>query len=144
MPVTSGAQVLEMIRSEPGTAHIPVIFLTGKDDSEGVRRVLELKPDGYILKSIDRGMVYTEDFGAIQSSIDEQIADSANENFDYVEYRIVRKDGELRWLDDYGHYALLSGYGEVYYVFISDITDKRSAQEEQRSAWSGWWTICRT
>lgn len=38
MPVTSGAQVLEMIRSEPGTAHIPVIFLTGKDDSEGVRK----------------------------------------------------------------------------------------------------------
>ena len=54
MPVTSGAQVLEMIRSEPGTAHIPVIFLTGKDDSDSVRRVLELKPDGYILKSIDR------------------------------------------------------------------------------------------
>ena len=54
MPVTSGPQVLEMIRSEPATAYIPVIFLTGKDDSESVRRVLELKPDGYILKNIDR------------------------------------------------------------------------------------------
>ena len=54
MPVTSGPQVLEMIRSESGTAHIPVIFLTGKDDSQSVKRVLELKPDGYILKNIDR------------------------------------------------------------------------------------------
>ena len=54
MPVTSGAQVLEMIRSEPTTEHIPVIFLTGKDDSESVMQVLSLKPDGYILKSIDR------------------------------------------------------------------------------------------
>ena len=54
MPVTSGPQVLEMIRSEPATAYIPVIFLTGKDDSESVKRVLELKPDGYILKSVDR------------------------------------------------------------------------------------------
>ena len=44
----------ELIRSENSTAHIPVIFLTGKDDSDSVRRVLELKPDGYILKSIDR------------------------------------------------------------------------------------------
>ena len=54
MPVTSGPQVLEMIRSEPETRKIPVIFLTGKGDSESVRRVLELKPDGYILKSIGR------------------------------------------------------------------------------------------
>ena len=54
MPVTSGPQVLEMIRSEPETRRIPVIFLTGKDDAESVRRVLELKPNGYILKSIDR------------------------------------------------------------------------------------------
>lgn len=30
MPVTSGPQVLEMLRSEPKTAKIPVIFLTGK------------------------------------------------------------------------------------------------------------------
>ena len=54
MPVTSGPQVLEMIRSEPETKKIPVVFLTGKDDSESVNRVLSLKPDGYILKSIDR------------------------------------------------------------------------------------------
>ena len=54
MPVTSGPQVLEMIRSEPGTEKIPVIFLTGKDDSESVMHVLSLKPDGYILKSIER------------------------------------------------------------------------------------------
>ena len=81
-----------------------------------------------------RGLVYAEDYDLIQNSIDEQIADVANENFDYVEYRIVRRDGELRWLDDYGHYALLSGYGSVYYVFISDITDKRRAQEEHLNA----------
>lgn len=54
MPVADGPQVLEMIRSEPSTANIPVFFLTGKDDSESVSRVLELKPDGYILKTIGR------------------------------------------------------------------------------------------
>ena len=54
MPVTSGPQVLEMIRSEKTTREIPVIFLTGKDDSESVRRVLELKPNGYILKSVSK------------------------------------------------------------------------------------------
>ena len=54
MPVVSGPQVLEMLRSEKSTAGIPVIFLTGKDDSESVNRVLELRPNGYILKSVSR------------------------------------------------------------------------------------------
>ena len=51
MPVTSGPQVLEMLRSEPKTAKIPVIFLTGKGDRDSVFQVLALKPEGYILKS---------------------------------------------------------------------------------------------
>ena len=51
MPVISGPQVLEMIRSEPGSASIPVIFLTGRNDRESIATVLALKPDGYLLKS---------------------------------------------------------------------------------------------
>ena len=54
MPVTTGPQVLEMIRSETGTSTIPVFFLTGKGDKESVTKVLNLKPEGYILKSVGR------------------------------------------------------------------------------------------
>ena len=54
MPVTSGPQVLEMIRSETKVDSIPVIFLTGKGDRESVLKVLALKPDGYLLKSMER------------------------------------------------------------------------------------------
>ncbi len=54
MPITSGPQVLEMLRSEPETARIPVIFLTGKGDRDSIMKVLELKPDDYLLKTIDR------------------------------------------------------------------------------------------
>lgn len=54
MPVTSGPQVLEMIRSETKVDSIPVIFLTGKGDRESVLKVLALKPDGYLLKSTPR------------------------------------------------------------------------------------------
>lgn len=75
-----------------------------------------------------RGMVYPEDYDTISSSITQQI-NSSGGNFDYVEYRIVRKDGTVRWVDDYGHYAETAGYGGVYYVFISDITEKRKARE---------------
>ncbi len=54
MPITPGPQVLEMIRSEPSSAQIPVIFLTGKNDRESVMSVMRLKPDGYLLKSMDK------------------------------------------------------------------------------------------
>ncbi|MCR5083578.1 MAG: response regulator [Parasporobacterium sp.] len=54
MPVTTGPQVLEMIRSESATGTIPVMFLTGKDDRQSVEKVLKLKPQGYILKSVGK------------------------------------------------------------------------------------------
>lgn len=52
MPICDGPQFLEMIRSEDGTKNIPVIFLTGKNDIESVKTVLSMKPDGYLLKTL--------------------------------------------------------------------------------------------
>ncbi len=54
MPVVDGPQVLQMLRQDPATKNIPVIFLTGNGTKEAVARVMELKPDGYILKSTTR------------------------------------------------------------------------------------------
>lgn len=54
MPVTSGPQVLEMLRSDEETKDIPVIFLTGKSDKNSVMSVVALRPEGYFLKTIDR------------------------------------------------------------------------------------------
>ncbi len=54
MPVVSGPQVLEMLRSERETAGIPVVFLTGKSDMNSVMEVVSLKPAGYILKSVEK------------------------------------------------------------------------------------------
>lgn len=50
MPVCDGQQVLEMMRSEEALADIPIIFLTGRGDPETVKKLLALKPDGYLLK----------------------------------------------------------------------------------------------
>ena len=52
MPVTTGPQVLKMLRSESATSHIPVMFLTVKDDRESVMNVLSLKPEKYLLKTM--------------------------------------------------------------------------------------------
>ncbi|MCH5293972.1 MAG: response regulator [Treponema sp.] len=52
MPVVSGLQVFEMLRSESSTANIPVIFLTAKDDKETVMKVVAARPDKYLLKTM--------------------------------------------------------------------------------------------
>ena len=76
-----------------------------------------------------RGLVHPDDFVKIQASIDEQIANKGNKDLDYVEYRIIRRDGSVRWVDDYGHLARSEKYGNLYYVFISDITEKKQAMQ---------------
>ena len=51
MPIVDGPQVLQMLRQEKATSKIPVVFLTGVSGKEDVTRVMELKPEGYILKT---------------------------------------------------------------------------------------------
>ena len=52
MPVCDGRQALEMIRSDEDIADIPVMFLTGRGDKESVKKVMALKPEGYLLKTM--------------------------------------------------------------------------------------------
>ncbi len=59
MPITPGSQIMEMIRSEPNSAGIPIIFLTGKSDRESVMNVMRLKPEGYLLKSMHKEDIIT-------------------------------------------------------------------------------------
>ena len=52
MPVTSGPQVLEMLRTDPVTADIPVMFLTNKSDRDSVMTAVDLRPEKYLLKTM--------------------------------------------------------------------------------------------
>ncbi|MCR5107313.1 MAG: diguanylate cyclase [Lachnospiraceae bacterium] len=90
-------------------------------DIYGCKDLAEFKElTGYTFE----GMVYHEDFVNIQNSIDKQIDAKDGDGTDHVKYRIVRKDGQIRWVDDYGHFSKSSDYGDIYYVFLSDITDQ--------------------
>ena len=72
-----------------------------------------------------RGMVFPEDLDAVEASIREQVANSQYD-LDYVEYRIRRKDGAVRWIEDYGHYVCGGTGRDIFYVFLNDATDKRN------------------
>ncbi len=79
-----------------------------------------------------KGMVYEEDYERISESIVEQIK-SSDDNMDYAEYRIVTKDGNIRWVDDYGRFLESDVYGGIYTVFISDITEKHEQRESEKA-----------
>ena len=55
MPVENGPEVLKKLRANERTKDIPVVFLTGVADSDKIQEVLLMKPQGYLLKPINRG-----------------------------------------------------------------------------------------
>lgn len=80
-----------------------------------------------------KGIVHPEDLDAVEQSITEQIA-ASHYDLDYVEYRIICKDGAIRWIEDYGHFIHSEAIGDIFYVFISDATEKREQMLREKAA----------
>ncbi|MBQ9142856.1 MAG: response regulator [Lachnospiraceae bacterium] len=57
MPECDGRMTLQMIREIEEAENIPVIFLTGVNDSAHIRAVLDLHPAGYMLKPANSTML---------------------------------------------------------------------------------------
>ncbi len=76
------------------------------------------------------GMVHPEDLKRVEWEIKEQISNSEG-NMDYILYRIIRKDGQVRWIDDCGHLEETEDKGNQFYVFISDITDIMAESQKE-------------
>lgn len=57
MPGMDGIEVIEQIRRNPLTEDIPVIFLTGVDDTDKIQSALKYRPNGYLLKPVDRNVL---------------------------------------------------------------------------------------
>jgi len=78
------------------------------------------------------GLVHPEDIKRVQWEIHSQVKES-DRNMDYIRYRIIRKDGEIRWIDDVGHLetsAYIDG-PKMFYVFILDVTDEMTEAEKE-------------
>lgn len=75
-----------------------------------------------------RGIVYPDDFERVQRSIEQQITE--DNNIDYVEYRIKSKDGSIKYVKDYGRFVKTKNYGDIFYVFLNDITLEERAKAE--------------
>ena len=69
-----------------------------------------------------KGIVFPADFDFVQTSITNQI--KKDKDKDYVEYRIKAKDGSIKYVKDYGRFVRTKKYGDIFYVFLNDITEE--------------------
>ena len=78
-----------------------------------------------------KGIVHPDDLKRVEMYISHQIADDF-QGLDYVEYRIIRKDGEICWVEDFGRLVHDEAEGDIFYVFISDITERVKKLNRER------------
>ena len=69
-----------------------------------------------------KGMVHPEDLKIVECDISNQI--QQEKDIDRVQYRIICKDGTVKKVLDYGRFVHTELYGDVYYVFMNDITEE--------------------
>ena len=80
-----------------------------------------------------KGIVHPDDLERVEEYIAHQIAGDL-QSHDYVEYRIIRKDGEICWVEDFGHLVHDETEGDIFYVFISDITERIQKLDRERTS----------
>lgn len=78
------------------------------------------------------GLVHPDDLNRVQWEIHSQVKES-DRNMDYIRYRIIRKDGAVRWIDDVGHLETCEYIDgpKMFYVFIQDVTDEMTEAEKE-------------
>ena len=116
-------------------------FIYHADDNEGLIYVNDAMLHLFRCDTIEefqeltgnsfKGIVHPDNLERVEAHIAHQIAGDPQE-LDYVEYRIIRKDGEICWVEDFGHLVHDETEGDVFYVFVSDITERIQKLDRER------------
>lgn len=77
------------------------------------------------------GIVHPDDWDAVKQSISKQLAEGQTKTDYEEEYRIIQKGGFTRQLDATGH-LVRSRTGNIFYVFVKDVTEKRELEKWER------------
>lgn len=79
-----------------------------------------------------QGMVHPADLGKIQNQIQAQTL-FGEKRHDYVRYRIRTKQGEVRYVEDFGHLLHQQGGRSYFYVFIVDVDQNEFLNRNRNS-----------
>jgi len=78
-----------------------------------------------------RGMVHPKDRKRLLTAVKKRAKGIQGES-DYLEYRILRKDGQIRWLSAYNYFVHSELHKDLFYVFLSDITEKHEKEAAEK------------
>ncbi|WP_074961482.1 GGDEF and EAL domain-containing protein [Ruminococcus albus] len=81
-----------------------------------------------------KGMVHPDDLQKIENQIKAQTV-FVEKRHDYVRYRILTRDGEVRYIEDFGHILHWKNGRSFYYVFIVDV-DKNEYFNRSRNSYA--------
>jgi PAS domain S-box-containing protein len=127
----SQAQLRLIAQQLPGVVYLAHVAEDGSPDfrfiSEGVRSLYGVTPDdvmrdGRLLKA----MRHPDDSVRVQSGLDAQRADG---DAHVDEFRIVRRDGSVRWVQGTSSVVHRTAFGDIRTGLIVDITERREADE---------------
>ncbi len=79
-----------------------------------------------------RGMVHPDDLHKVQQQIQAQTM-FGEKRHDYVRYRIVPKNGEVRYIEDFGHLLHGKNGKSYFYVFIVDVDQNEYLNRSRNS-----------
>ena len=79
-----------------------------------------------------QGMVHPEDFAKIQNDISAQTF-GIEKRHDYVRYRIITKQGETRYVEDFGHLLHGADGKKYFYVYIVDVNEDEYLNRNRNS-----------
>lgn len=138
LPVSSAEEIRSACELMHFMEEMPGGFLIYQADGEeeilyanqGLLRLFrcgDLKEFRELTGNSFRGLVHPEDLDAVEKSVRQQVS-SDQFDLDYVEYRIIRKDGAVRWVEDYGHFVRSKTAGDIFYVLLVDATEKIDRQ----------------
>jgi PAS domain S-box-containing protein/putative nucleotidyltransferase with HDIG domain len=80
-------------------------------------------------KNLWESLIHSEDVERIIKKRDEQMVNGDSGNFFDLEYRIVRKDGEIVWVNEQGNYEVdEKGETTIFNGVVRDITERKRAE----------------
>ncbi len=79
-----------------------------------------------------KGMVHPDDYNLIENQIHAQTI-YGDQKHDYVRYRILTRQGEVRYVEDFGHLLYRGDGKSYYYVYIVDVDQNEYFNKKRNS-----------
>ncbi len=83
--------------------------------------------------NIVEGLIHPDDWARVKEELNKQIGEN-EENIWHIEFKMRRNNGTEGWLDGYGHSVHSNVYGDIYYVFVNDISKEYELKQAETAA----------